>query len=247
MKFALIAAVLVVAGVGARFFLLSDSNEEEGPTPDEQRQFDLIANDTSEKIELNLKSAAEAKQWIEARVGKVSSSVLGGVHVIQMSGLRLVDDELESLKWFPDAKILRAAHNRFHGSGLVHIAEFKQLESLSIYDTPLQDEGLSHIAGLKTLKQLDLANTELTSKGIEHLVGLTELNRLVLDGTRLDDAVIQSVNHLSKLEELRLKATAISDKGIEQLKLSGLVRLFLADSLVWRHLPISIRAFWCST
>lgn len=86
MKFAPIAAVLVVAGVGARFFLLSDSNEEEGPTPDEQRQFDLRNTSVSDAGIAALSGTRIT--FLDIRNSKVTGKVVETL--LNMSGLEKV-------------------------------------------------------------------------------------------------------------------------------------------------------------
>ncbi len=74
------------------------------------------------------------------------------------------------------------------------LAQFEQLEVLSLRDKAFDDEALSHFATSFRLKTLALSGTSISDEGLRHLYGLEDLEELSLYDT-----------HVTQLAEWRLR------------------------------------------
>jgi hypothetical protein len=66
---------------------------------------------------------------------------------------------------------------------LLVVADFGQLEELSLDGADVTDLGLACLHGLKELRRLNIANTRVTDSGLELLKGLPKLTLVDLRGT----------------------------------------------------------------
>ena len=82
----------------------------------------------------------------------------------------LPDEALELLKGLEGAERITIAQNEtFTGQGLQHLAKFRNLKRLYVYDVPVTDEGLRHLPELKSLEELMLYATKLTAESFPEL------------------------------------------------------------------------------
>ena len=58
---------------------------------------------------------------------------------------------------------------------MIAIAEFSNLTSLSIHDSPITDRGLEPLLKLTNLTSLGLGRTQITDEGFESLLALPKL------------------------------------------------------------------------
>jgi len=84
-------------------------------------------------------------------------------------------------------------------TGLVHICEFAELQTLNLSGTEVTDAGLVHLKKLTKLKTLDLWATHLTDAGLVHLRGLTRIQTLNLAETVITDAGLEHLQGLTSL------------------------------------------------
>jgi hypothetical protein len=73
---------------------------------------------------------------------------------------------------------------RITSTGLVHLKNLTELESLDLMGQDIDDVGLKHLGGLKNLKRLYASGNGITDRGLDHLKGLTQLEDLHLVGTQ---------------------------------------------------------------
>jgi len=102
---------------------------------------------------------------------------------------------------------------------LAQFAGFKKLESLNVFENPLNGSGFEH-AACDGLSRLDLRGTHVNNGALAHLAKLTSLRTLDLRYTSVTDAGMDEVAKLWSLRLLDLEGTAVSDAGL--LKLRGL-------------------------
>jgi hypothetical protein len=91
---------------------------------------------------------------------------------IQIVDYNDLDGELALPKpWQGDADAfeIRLANTKFHGQGLVNIANCKGLQILDLTNTNVADEHLSALHNVKTLRQINLTGTMCTVDGIAKL------------------------------------------------------------------------------
>ncbi len=80
----------------------------------------------------------------------------------------LDDETLQQIKTFKGLKKLYLGGGKFT-DGLSHLAEFPQLEELSLNGTTVSDALLVHVAKLKSLKKVDLSGAKVTKEGVQKL------------------------------------------------------------------------------
>ncbi|MEX1232614.1 MAG: M56 family metallopeptidase [Planctomycetaceae bacterium] len=97
----------------------------------------------------------------------------------------------ELLKHIADCNSL--AHFSLFGThdvtdaGMVHLANLKQLQELSLADANITDGGIQNLSKLENLIVLDLRGTKITNGGLMHFQNLKKLDRLIVLGTNVDE------------------------------------------------------------
>jgi Leucine-rich repeat (LRR) protein len=134
---------------------------------------------------------------------------------IDLSNLRINDDDLAILAEAPTLRVLHLTQSTVTAKGLEHVRNLKDLEVLTFLNCNLADEGMKHLAGLTRLRVL-VTSASVTDKGFAELKGLTEMRDLSLSfGTT--DKTLEVVKGFRKLEKLKLFGSYTS-KGTEQLR-----------------------------
>ncbi|MEX0728701.1 MAG: M56 family metallopeptidase [Planctomycetaceae bacterium] len=72
-------------------------------------------------------------------------------------------------------------------AGMVHLANLKQLQELSLADANITDAGIQNLSKLENLIVLDLRGTKITNGGLMHFQNLKKLDRLIVLGTNVDE------------------------------------------------------------
>ena len=125
---------------------------------------------------------------------------------------------------------------------LARLRELPALETLSLADSPLDDEGLLQLAGCKSLRELTLSGTKITSDGIASLAKLPSLTRLYLARTEIGEAGVRQTCSLPKLTHLSLAQVALTDADLPLCKrLKELVWLDLSGTGVSDASPYAPR------
>jgi hypothetical protein len=96
----------------------------------------------------------------------------------------------------------------------------KQLVSLKLDESNVNDSTLTSIAELSNLRRLQLSNTAITDHGLMKLKKLKDLGSLNLVGTKVTAKGIMEMKDLKSLKYLYLYKTAITPGEREQLKRS---------------------------
>ena len=110
------------------------------------------------------------------------------------------------------------------------VANFSELEILSV-DRPLaRGVSLEPIAGLEKLRELLLEDApNVTDEDVKHLTSLGNLEVLHLRNSKMTDESLRALSQLSNLRVLRVSGSAITEKGIRWL-----ARLSKLESLSFR-------------
>ncbi|GAB5406316.1 MAG: hypothetical protein Aurels2KO_45470 [Aureliella sp.] len=111
----------------------------------------------------------------------------------------------------------RVSHLRFRG-----LQGLKNLETLDLNQTQVDDLGLQYIGRLKSLKTLSISSHVLSGAGESHLAELHNLEDLYLDGSNLK--VLADWRELAKLKSLTSLSLPKSLEGDENIQ-------FLQDKL----------------
>ena len=140
--------------------------------------------------------------------------------VLDLAVLRGVDDD--AIRPLPDLDELRELmldYARVTAEGLKRIEPLKHLKRLELmHDEAIGDSGLTHIKDMKELETLRLVETGLTSKGLGSLKELTNLRLIDLSMNRINDDDLKALLSLRKLEEVDLSGTSVTDKGLRILR-----------------------------
>ncbi len=143
----------------------------------------------------------------------IDLSLCGGVTDDGTDRLKLLENIRSlNLLWTPIKK-------------LEFLDEMKNLESLQLGGTKINDESLAHVKGLKKLQLLFLqgnySEVDITDAGLENLKGLAELRLLEIYGTKATDVGIDHLRGLLNLEYIAVGArgdgsgtSEITDKGL---------------------------------
>lgn len=201
------------------------------------------ANDAKQILEFirNEQTVAEIRN-LGGQVEVDENSPIRAATSVQMVGCRYKDDDFIWLASLPLLRTVRLGHN-ITDAGLVHVADLKNVETLTMPGAPIKGFGLSHLSGLtklqtldlestkvddaslvhlqgfKELKTLNLGDTLVTGRGLEHLKGMTSLDSLNLDwNDGLTDEAITHLKGLTNLKTLILSNSNLTDAGLETLK-----------------------------
>jgi Leucine-rich repeat (LRR) protein len=124
---------------------------------------------------------------------------------------------------------------------LAVIRNFRELDSLMLYQTAISDAALRHLRYLDALTWLDIGDHmpnhdrpygTLTPNCVHHIVQLPALRRLDIQRVKLsDDSLRLIASNLPSLQHLWLQKCNISDSGLKYLQaLSNLTSLCLRDN-----------------
>jgi Leucine-rich repeat (LRR) protein len=94
----------------------------------------------------------------------------------------------------------------------------KQIVSLKLDDSNVNDSTLTTISAFSNLRRLQLSNTAITDKGLVKLKKLKDLGSLNLMGTKVTSKGILEMRDLKSLKYLYLYQTGITTEEREELK-----------------------------
>jgi Leucine rich repeat len=163
------------------------------------------------------KDAALAR--IQQAGGTVNYDSQGRVVSVDLSDTQATDEELAAVRVLPDVRTINCTNARgIKGTDLDVLAELKNLETLYLVGTSVDDEGLSRLKDLKSLKTLHLGRTRITDKGMPALDGLANLQTLSLGNTDVTDAGLVQLRNLRNLSTVILRQTKTTPRGVQELR-----------------------------
>lgn len=173
--------------------------------------------------------AAEDPAAAIAAIQKLGGDVrmgAGGLEAVGLDKVKLTAADLAHLKALPSIQTLSL---RFTGpgAGMEHLVALKNLQSLYLPGSNIDDTGMEQIGKMPALVNLYLQETKLTDAGLAHLKNMATLRILYLDQTKTTDAGLAHLKGLTNLVGLYLSDTAVTDAGLENLK--GMARLAFLD------------------
>ncbi len=158
--------------------------------------------------------------------------ILTNIRDLDLSGTKVTDSGLPSLKGMTKLEKLNLSGTRITDAGLVHLGGFANLAELHL-PSQITDAGLPHLRGLVNIRVLDLKEAKITDKGLPALLGMTRLATLNLKDTGVSDEGIQTLLELAEFETLNLENTGLTDVGLAQLpRLEKLEKLDLGKTPV---------------
>lgn len=110
------------------------------------------------------------------------------------------------------------------------LAEFTDLEYLSLWGTTVGDDDIRRLASLANLQAIDLSYTDVTGKSIRSLSSLKKLAYLRLEGCDVKDEHLAPLARMPQVSMLYLGRTKVTDAGLKHLRgLKDLNVLQLSD------------------
>jgi|AGTN01.1.fsa_nt_gi Serine/threonine protein kinase len=147
-----------------------------------------------------------------------------------------VDSDLQGIDWARITKKVEidlSGADKFSGAGLMNVPP-RQIYSLNLSNTFVQDANFKAIAAFPNLESLSLDYSPVSIVGLRQISNLKHLRRLQLgQNQNLDDRTIELiVNTWPKLRNLHLNELPITCASINKLtKLQHLECLFLSNTL----------------
>lgn len=142
----------------------------------------------------------------------------------------VTDATLAVVRCLPHLKEFHAIYCPIRGDGLAHFVGLKQLETLDLFATRVDDRAMTHISKLKSLKKLNvtpipttpagkptIGDPDISDKGLGLIAGLPNLETLVIAGKITDDGLQQLVR-LKKLRYLEIGSSMVTENGIKRLQ-----------------------------
>jgi internalin A len=195
---------------------------------------------------------------LDALIGNASND---SERRIDLSNLIDVSDHLGFLSRYPKLEQLSLRNTDVTADGLKHVAELRQLLSLDLDSTSIEDNDLSllgpltnleklyvvgcHITeapipNLPNLKELWIGSPRVSEKAFANIAKLTTLESLHLTGCQLTEESCRSLQQLRSLKSLTLEACKADDRAIASLtQIPALTDIVLDDLRIG---PESIQA-----
>lgn len=160
-----------------------------------------------------------AIDMIQAAGGTLNYDDQGRVVSVNLSDTQATDEELAAISMLPFVRTVNCTNaHRIKGSSLDLLANLKNLETLYLVRTDLEDSGLTGVQNLTSLKTLNLDGTRITDAGMPALANLKNLQTLVLGNTAITDRGLVQLRDLRKLSTLILRDTKTTGDGIRELR-----------------------------
>lgn len=159
-----------------------------------------------------------ALELIQQLGGKVSYQN-GAVASVDLSGTKAQDGLLAAISLFPRVHSINCTNAEgINGSGLGPLADLKELQTLYLVGTAVDDDGVKNLSGLTSLHTLHLGRTRITDAGLPAVDSLTGLRTLSLGDTEVTDAGLVQLRDLRELSTLILKRTKVTKRGVSDLR-----------------------------
>ncbi len=101
---------------------------------------------------------------------------------------------------------------------LKHLSLLKEMHSLYLFYTDVNDSAIAHISVCPQLRTLDLDGTQVGDAGLKDIYLLSRLQWLGLRHTKISDAGLKHLYSLNSLETVVLWETQVTEEGIRELR-----------------------------
>lgn len=126
----------------------------------------------------------------------------------------------DGFKYFTNSNLssLAVIKSSIDHAALQSIGALKQLITLDLSNSQIDDAGLAHLSALTKLEKFYAhMNPGITDAGLEHLQGMRNLEVLTVGGTGITDAGLKQLARHENLVQLAIYNIGITDAGLEQL------------------------------
>ncbi len=134
---------------------------------------------------------------------------------------------------FPNLERVSLGPTQLTFPDLQALGSLKKVRILQLGGNQIEDSMMPELAQLPKIESLSLRRNPISSQGVKSLGGLKTLMHLSLAGTKIDDDALETISSLENLRWLFLHDTAIGDPGVKLLgRLSRLEYLSLNSTKV---------------
>ncbi len=155
---------------------------------------------------------------------------------LTLEELKLQNNIWEKIGDLSNLKELTVARTVLDCTGISLLKECKQLRSLDLRCTGINDCCLKEVSILGSIERLFLISTKIQK--VDPIANLAKLRSLYLTQTHVCDDTVGAINSCTKLTELSLEGTAITDIGVQKL-----TNLDLLETLAIHNTQISTRIY----
>lgn len=160
-----------------------------------------------------------AIEKIEAVGGTFSHDSQGRIISVDLSDTEATDEELAAISVLPHVRTINCTNaHHIQGEVLDLLVGLKNLETLYLVGTDLDDDGLTRVRHLTSIKTLNLDGTRITDAGMPALDNLVNLQTLVLGDTAITDQGLVQLRDLKKLSTIVLRDTKTTRRGVQELR-----------------------------
>lgn len=171
-----------------------------------------------------LETLRELNLWGCRKVTDAGVEKLSGLEELQtlvLTRTGVTERSLQTIQHFDN--ITRLGLGYMHGpiteAGMLPIQALTKLSHLALDGTQVTSDSLAQLAELKELRTLSLRLTKIDDTGLEHIAALPNLEALYLDGARrITEVSLNSMISIRTLKELHLAGIQLGKSGLQKLK-----------------------------
>jgi hypothetical protein len=156
------------------------------------------------------------------------------VTMVEYLGKKFNDDDLALLDHLPEVHWLRIYDTAVTGAGFGHVSARRNIDTLLVHLTSLEDSALAEIGRMPQLTTLHITEgSKITDEGVARLATLRRLESLSLSQCAISNAGLAALDPPETLQSISLEDTRIGDAGVALLeRLPHLERISLVGSPV---------------
>lgn len=130
----------------------------------------------------------------------------------------VTDSELEELAPLSRLRSLELQDTKVTKHGMAALARLKELRTLGLYGTPVDDAALHAMAAIGSLERLNLGETKITDAGLKELSRLDNLTHLDLESTPITDRGLLALAKVKSLQKVKACETQITEAGVQEMR-----------------------------
>ena len=134
---------------------------------------------------------------------------------LSVAGTKLTAEHVAALKALTQVRSLDLSET---GYVPTDAADWQHIHYLTIRGAKLTPETAKALGGLKELRSLSLRDSNLNDETVKELLGLKKLSTLDLTGTKLTNDGAMALKELNQVAWMYLSKTAVNSEGYKRLK-----------------------------
>jgi Leucine-rich repeat (LRR) protein len=135
---------------------------------------------------------------------------------LDLNDADISDDDLQLLSGNVTIRRLRLERNHLSDSGLTHLRGLSELGVLDLTGNEITGSGFATLE-FRDLDSLKLDKTKVDDEGLKAIGHLTTLRSLSLEGTQITDAGLAELRRLQNLQFLYVSGSSVTADGIARL------------------------------